>query len=206
MARTKGDKRGKYADKEVFTTGEVAEICKVSVHTIIRCFDSGKLKGYRLPGSQFRRITRESLIQFMKENNIPLDLLEEGKKRILIVDDDPMIIDMLKEILTADGRFEIETASSGYEAGMLTQSFKPHLILLDYLLPDINGNVVCKTIRQNPSFADTKIVFVSGLINPDEVEELKKAGADDFIRKPFDVNDLIRRIERLLEIPEKTQR
>ncbi len=198
MGKSDKDKRSRYADKEVFTTGEVADICKVSVHTIIRCFDSGKLQGYRLPGSQFRRITRDSLMKFMKENNIPLDLLEQGKKRILIVDDDPMVVDMLREILESHGGFEVESASTGYEAGILTQSFKPHLILLDYLLPDINGNVVCKTIRENPAFSDMKIIFVSGVVDPDDVEQLKKVGADDFIKKPFDVNDLIRRIEELL--------
>ena len=57
--------------KTVFTTGEAARICKVSQQTIIRCFDNGTLKGFRVPGSRFRRIPREQLFQFMKENGIP---------------------------------------------------------------------------------------------------------------------------------------
>ena len=65
--------------KTVFTTGEAAKICKVSQQTIIRCFDSGQLKGFRVPGSRFRRIPRELLYKFMKENGIPTDALESGK-------------------------------------------------------------------------------------------------------------------------------
>jgi excisionase family DNA binding protein len=76
-------------DKQVFTTGEAAEICKISQQTIIRCFDSGRLHGFRVPGSRFRRIPRDELIRFMRENNIPADRLEGSQKRILVVDDDP---------------------------------------------------------------------------------------------------------------------
>jgi len=187
-----------YSGKQVFTTGEVAEICKVSQQTIIRCFDSGKLQGFRVPGSKFRRIPRESLVQFMKENDIPLDLLETGKKRILIVDDDPAIVEMLQDVLVRDGRFDVRSTSTGYEAGILTQAFNPDLILLDYLLPDINGNVVCRTIRDNSQFSDVRVIFVSGVVNPDEVEQIMKAGADDFIQKPFNVEKLIDRISELL--------
>jgi len=187
-----------YSDKQVFTTGEVAEICHVSQQTIIRCFDSGKLQGFRVPGSRFRRIPRDSLVEFMKDNDVPLDLLESGRKRVLIVDDDVAIVDMLQDVLAHDGRFEVKATKTGYEAGILTQSFNPDLILLDYLLPDINGNVVCRTIRENPAFKGVKIIFVSGVVNPDEVEELRKIGADDFIKKPFNVEKLIERMVELL--------
>jgi excisionase family DNA binding protein len=70
--------------KTVFTTGEAAKICKVSQQTIIRCFDSGQLKGFRVPGSRFRRIPRDVLYKFMKENGIPTDALESGKRKALI--------------------------------------------------------------------------------------------------------------------------
>jgi DNA-binding response OmpR family regulator len=136
----------------------------------------------------------------MKENDIPLDQLDSGKRKILIVDDDPAITEMLQDVLERDGRFEVKATNTGYEAGILTQSFNPDLLLLDYLLPDINGNVVCKTIRENAAFSHIKIVFVSGVVNPDEVEQLMKAGANDFIKKPFDVEKLINRVAELLKI------
>ena len=132
--------------KDLFTTGEAAEICKISQQTIIRCFDAGRLEGFRVPGSRFRRIPRQSLVKFMKENKIPLDAIESGKRKVLIVDDDAEIIELIVDVLSRDGRFETKTASSGYEAGMATQQFRPELILLDYMLPDVNGNVVCQTM------------------------------------------------------------
>jgi excisionase family DNA binding protein len=190
--------------KELFTTGEAAEICRVSQQTIIRCFDAGRLEGFRVPGSRFRRIPRECLMKFMKGNSIPLDGLETGKKRILVVDDDAEIVDLLVEVLTRDGRFDVKTATSGYEAGIQTQRFRPDCILLDYMLPDVNGNVVCHTIRKNPEFENIRIIIVSGVIKQEEIDQLLKSGAQDFIKKPFDINDLINRICATLEMLQKT--
>jgi excisionase family DNA binding protein len=186
--------------KTVFTTGEAAEICKVSQQTIIRCFDSGRLRGFRVPGSRFRRIPREALIQFMKDNGIPPDALESGKSRILVVDDDPEIVELFVDVLERDGRFEVRTAGTGYDAGMQTQEFRPDLVILDYMLPDVNGNLVCQRIRANPEFEHTRIIIVSGVVNQDEINDLLKAGADDFVKKPFNIEKLIERIGQLLNV------
>jgi len=186
--------------KDLFTTGEAAEICRVSQQTIIRCFDAGRLEGFRVPGSRFRRIPRQNLVRFMKENNIPLDAIESGKRKILIVDDDAEIVELLEEVLERDGRFEVKTASSGYEAGMATEKFRPELILLDYMLPDVNGNVVCQTIRKNPEFENIKIIIVSGVVKQDEISQLIKSGAEDFIRKPFNITELTDKITAVLQI------
>jgi len=188
------------SDKQVFTTGEAAELCKISQQTIIRCFDSGRLKGFRVPGSRFRRIPREELIRFMKGNGIPTDQLESGKRKILVVDDDSEILELFQDVLTSDGRFEIKTAGTGYDAGLLTESFRPDLILLDYMLPDINGNVVCQRIRNNPDLEHTKVIIVSGVVNQDEIDELLGAGADEFIKKPFNIEQLMQRVSDLLAL------
>jgi excisionase family DNA binding protein len=184
--------------KDLFTTGEAAEVCRVSQQTIIRCFDSGRLEGFRVPGSKFRRIPRQSLIKFMRENHIPIDHLDSGKKKVLIVDDDAEIVELIADVLTRDGRFEIKTASSGYEAGISTQQFRPDLILLDYMLPDVNGNVVCQTIRKNLEFENTKIIIVSGVVKQDEIDQLLKSGAEGFIKKPFNIDELISKVTTVL--------
>ena len=186
--------------KDLFTTGEAAEICRVSQQTIIRCFDAGRLEGFRVPGSKFRRIPRQNLVRFMKDNNIPLDAIESGKRKILIVDDDTEIVELLEDVLDRDGRFEVKTASSGYEAGMATEKFRPELILLDYMLPDVNGNIVCQAIRRNPEFENIKIIIVSGVVKEDEIAQLIKSGAEDFIRKPFNITELTDKITAVLQI------
>ena len=160
----KGNGAEDWANKQVFTTGEAADICKVSQQTIIRCFDSGRLQGFRVPGSKFRRIPRAELLRFMKANDIPTDVLESTRKRILVVDDDEQIVELFLDVLGRDDRFDVRSAGTGYDAGMLTEQFKPHLILLDYMLPDINGNVVCDRVRANPDLASPKIIIVSGVV------------------------------------------
>ena len=185
--------------KPVYTTGEVAEICNLSQQTIIRCFDSGQLEGFRVPGSKFRRIPRDKLIKFMKDNNIPLNGIENDRIRVLVVDDDPEVLELFVDVLKSDGRFEIATAQTGYDAGMLTQKFRPDVVVLDYLLPDINGDKVCRTIRQDPELSKIKILVISGMANPTEVDAILAAGADDFIKKPFNIENFIERMVRLVK-------
>lgn len=186
------------AGKKVFTTGEAARLCKVSQQTIIRCFDAGRLNGFRVPGSKFRRIPREELLRFMRENEIPTDALDAGRVRVLMVDDDAEIVSLVEEWLGEDGRFEVRSARTGYDAGMETERFRPNIILLDYMLPDINGNIVCRRVRENEALAGTKVLVVSGVVEADEVERLMEAGADGFVKKPFDLRELVGRIESLL--------
>lgn len=183
--------------KTVFTTGEVADICGISQQTVIRCFDNGRLKGFRVPGSKFRRIPREALLAFMKSNQIPLERLDSGKRRVLVVDDDPVLLDMMRDLLSRDGRFDVRITSSGYDAGLLTAQFRPDVIVLDYMLPDINGQQVCKRIRSNPDMADVFIVIISGVVRQSEIDELLRAGANAFMKKPFDIHQLIEKIAEL---------
>lgn len=186
--------------KTVYTTGEAARICKVSQQTIIRCFDSGQLKGFRVPGSRFRRIPRETLQKFMKENGIPTDALDSGKREVLLVDDDTDLIDVMLNALNNDGRFEVRIANNGFDAGMMVKEYRPELIVLDVMLPDINGREVCQRVRGDNQLEEVKIICISGMVEPDKVDELKAAGANDFLQKPFDVDELIDRMCVLLEM------
>ncbi|MFP6753040.1 MAG: response regulator [Pirellulaceae bacterium] len=188
------------AQKTVFTTGEAAKICKVSQQTIIRCFDNGSLKGFRVPGSRFRRIPRDQLYSFMKENKIPTDALESGKRKVLIVDDDVELVELLKDVFDRDSRFEIRTANNGFDAGMQVKDFKPDLMVLDVMLPDINGKEVCQRVRSDKKMDEVKIICISGMVEQDKISELTDAGADDFMNKPFTVDSLLERACELLEI------
>ncbi len=186
--------------KTVFTTGEAAKICKVSQQTIIRCFDNGSLKGFRVPGSRFRRIPRDQLYAFMKDNGIPTDALESGKRKVLIVDDDQELVELMVDVFARDGRFEIRTANNGFDAGMYVKEFRPDLVVLDVMLPDINGREVCQRVRNDPTMGAVKIICISGMVERDKIAELHAAGADDFMNKPFAVDSLLDRGCDLLEI------
>ncbi len=186
--------------KTVFTTGEAAKICKVSQQTIIRCFDNGQLKGFRVPGSRFRRIPRDALYRFMRDNGIPTDALESGKRKVLLVDDDPDLVEMIQKVLEDDGRFEVRTANNGFDAGMMVKEYRPELIVLDVMLPDINGREVCQRVRSDSTMDSVRIICISGMVEEDKIEDLRAAGANDFLHKPFEIEQLVERMCQLLDM------
>lgn len=190
--------------KTVFTTGEAAKICKVSQQTIIRCFDSGQLKGFRVPGSKFRRIPRDLLYKFMKENGIPTDALESGKRKALVVDDDQELVELIRDVLEADGRFEVRTANNGFDAGMMVKEYHPDVVVLDVMLPDINGKEVCQRIRSDVTLSDVKVICISGMVEKDKIDDLLSAGANDFVQKPFEVEQLLDHMCRQLDMETST--
>lgn len=188
--------------KLVFTTGEVAELCKLSLHTIIRCFDGDRLQGYRVPGSRFRRIPRESLLKFMEENNIPIpeELRAPSKTRVLIVDDDEPLLEMLHEYFSEVEEFELEVARTGFDAGAKTLSFMPDVILLDIMLPDINGKDVLRSIKSNAKTSRIRVVAVSGMIEQEKIKELYDCGIELYVPKPFDLSELVQTVKRIARV------
>ena len=192
-------------DQEVFTTGEVARICNVTIRTVIRWIDSGRLKGYRIPGSRDRRVTRRELVRFLRRHDLPLGPLDPraGLKRILVVDDEPEVLELIRPTLESLAGVEVHTATNGYEAGTKTVALRPDLLLIDYNLGDVTGVDVARTVRTDPDLAGIKIVCMSGFLTPDEVAGVLEQGIDGFVAKPFDLEDLKRRAAGILEIDEE---
>lgn len=185
--------------RKVFTTGQVAKICKVAPRTVSKWFDSGRLRGYRIPGSQDRRIPRENLIRFLKEHGMPLgELEEEGWHKILIIGADKMFIDKLKNLLPEDDDYKYEVANSGFEAGIQAESFHPDTIIIDLAMGRSEGLQIVQNLRRNPAYAETLII---GLALEDEAhpDNLKNFGFNDVFKKPFDVALLGKRIASLVE-------
>jgi len=185
--------------KKVFTTGQVAKICKVAPRTVSKWFDSGRLRGYRIPGSQDRRIPREQLIKFLKEHGMPLgELEEEGLHKILIIGADKLFIDRLRELLPESDDYKYELANSGFEAGIQAESFHPDTIIIDLAMGRSEALQIAANLRRNPSYEQTTIV---ALANEDEAapETLTTHGFTDAFKKPFDVALLSERIGTLVE-------
>jgi DNA-binding response OmpR family regulator len=120
------------------------------------------------------------------------------------VDDDEDLVELLVEAFEKDGRFEIRTANNGFGAGMLVKEFRPDLVVLDVMLPDINGKEVCQRVRSDSNLDAVKIICISGMVEQDKVADLKAAGANDFLQKPFSVDKLLDRACSLLEIERAT--
>jgi len=187
--------------KEVYTTGQVAGICNVTIRTVIKWFESGRLKGYKIPGSKDRRIPHESLVEFMQQNGLPLKGLEgPGRRRILIADDDEAIVTLLGAQLSELGLFEVHSAASAYQAGLMTAQLRPHVLLLDYQFGDATGEEVAKMIRQNPDLATVKIIVMSAFLSDEEAARLLKEGVDDYLKKPFQFAELKERLLRVLAL------
>jgi excisionase family DNA binding protein len=187
-------------EKEVLTTGEVAKICNVAPRTVSKWFDSGALKGYRIPGSRDRRIPTSELIRFMKAHHMPIDGLMTGRTRVLLVDGDKEVTDTLMKILTEQTSYDIRVATTGFSAGMEAERFKPHVLLLDIHLGDGDARQVADMVRKSENLQFTRIVAMSGKLTDGQITGLKSQGFDTFLKKPFQVRQLVEAIESATNI------
>lgn len=189
-----------FGPNDVLTTGQVARICSVAPRTVSKWFDTGKLRGYRIPGSKDRRIPFQQLVRFMRAHGIPLGDLDTGQTRVLIIDDDNDLLDLLGKALTQDDRYAVRVSTCGFEAGAVAQQFRPHAILVDVSLPDVDTAKLCHYVRGNDDLQATKLVATSGAMTDVEIESLRRDGFDGFLSKPFDVRQVIRAIEEAVAI------
>ncbi|MCD4678035.1 MAG: response regulator [Desulfobacula sp.] len=119
------------------------------------------------------------------------------KKKILIVDDEPNIIVPL-EFLMKQNNYDVRTAQTGEKAMDLISSWKPDLILLDIMLPGMDGYEVCQKIRQEKEFNQTRIVFLSAMARSIDIAKGMGLAADDYITKPFATDYVVSKIKELL--------
>jgi excisionase family DNA binding protein len=184
--------------KNVLTTGDVAKICNVAPRTVSKWFDSGQLKGYRIPGSKDRRIPVSELIRFMKVNNMPATSLAAGKTRVLIVDSDAG--SALAEALQSRVDYEVQTARSNFEGGLVALKFAPHVLLVSLLAEGIDAADICKTIRDNEELQTTKVIALANRLTESESEALLRKGFDGYISNPADAAEVIDKIEEATAI------
>lgn len=184
--------------KKVFTTGQVAKICKVAPRTVSKWFDSGRLVGYRIPGSQDRRIPRDNLIRFLKEHQMPLgDLEEEALSKVLVIGTDRMLIDKIKNLLPEADDYKVEVAHSGFEAGIQAESFHPDAIVLDLSMGRSEGLQITANLRRNNTYDN---VIILGLAAEDEADPdgLTHHGFSEVFKKPFDPQLLAERLRSMI--------
>ncbi len=180
--------------KEVLTTGEVARICCVAPRTVSKWFDSGQLRGYRIPGSRDRRIPLDQLIRFMKDNGIPLtrlSMIEERTRRVLLVAAESRgFVKALTDALQTD-HLQFETAKNDFQAGLQIGKFNPHVILLDIQAETIDVDKILNTLRSDPLSAGVKIVALAGRISPRQRQVLLRKGFDAVLTEPYNPEDVL---------------
>lgn len=183
-------------EKDVLTTGEVAKLCNVAPRTVSKWFDTGQLKGYRIPGSKDRRIPVSQLLRFMKDHNIPFDGVTGGKTRVLVVDDEPEVVEALERVLGEQANYEVRTADSAFLAGVEAERFKPHVMLLDLHLNDGDTREVAGMIRRDDELSLTRVIAMSGKLSDAQLAGLRSEGFESSLKKPFSVRQAVEIIEQ----------
>lgn len=179
-----------------YTTSDVARICNVHRNTIIGCIRKGQLKIYRTPGGH-ARIAREDLIDFCRKRGLPIDLEESRNDKVLVVDDDPLLAKVIKAGLEKAG-YRVMIGGNGYDAGFLTVDWKPDIMLLDIMLPDVNGDQVARRVRESKQTRDLPIIGMSAVSDQSRIDALLEAGANEFLPKPFEISELKARIVKAI--------
>jgi excisionase family DNA binding protein len=183
-------------DKEYYSTGELAAACHVTKHTIITAIEKSDLRASQTPGGH-NRIPREEAMRFLKKHNIISQ--DNDNFKILVVDDEDFVYGIMAQ-LYSDANYEITHAVSGYEAGKLAERIRPDLILLDIKLPDIDGREVCRHIREEDFGKHCAILAVSAIRDPKQIEDIRRAGIDDYLAKPFTVDSLQEKVNSFMSV------
>lgn len=136
-----------------------------------------------------------ALVKFMKTHHIPMDGLQSGQKRVLIVDDESNIVEVLEKMLAEQAHYEVRSTHSGFASGVECERFKPHVLLLDMHLGDVRGEDVLKLVRSNDDLTLTKVIAMSGKLTDGQAQHLIQNGFDGFLKKPFHVRRVIEAIE-----------
>jgi excisionase family DNA binding protein len=185
---------------EVLTMSQASELCRVSIRTIINWVEAGHIRSYKTVGGH-RRIQKEDLIKFMCDHDMPLPSEEKRdvRKKILVIDDDKIIVKTIVMALEEDEHgYDVMSAADGFEAGLQLAYFKPDLVILDIMMPDINGYEVCKRIRSNNETKCIKVIVLSAYLDEETFAKMKGYGADVCYSKPLLLPDLKVEVAKLL--------
>jgi excisionase family DNA binding protein len=182
------------------TTGRVAAACQVTIPTVKRWIREGHLAAFQTAGGHYR-ITEEELERFRTAQKMPvIPAGPEEPPRILVVDDDPLLLSMLNDFFTSEGRYKVEVAQDGYEGLIKVGSFHPDVLILDIRMPGLDGFQVCRRVKADPGSRGTRILVLTGHAHGDTAVRILQAGADVFLQKPVQLAKLRAEVHRLIGV------
>ncbi len=183
------------------TTGDIASYCEVTNAAVLKWIDSGKLPVFTTPGGHYR-ILRSDFRDFLIRHGMFIDEGYFGKgrskKRILIVDDEPTVVTFIEGALLLEGKYDLATAADGFDAGQQVVTFNPDLIILDIMLPGMDGFEVCRRVKTDSGTRHIKILAITGFATEENVRRILHTGADDYLAKPLKLQDLQVKVAELL--------
>lgn len=188
--------------EKLFGTQEIAKMCQVAQGTVIRWIKEGKLPASSTAGGH-NRVRSKDLLQFLTDLRlpIPVELRKSEQKRILIVDDEINLRNLVRWVIEQNfSNILIEEAEEGFIAGWKAHDFLPDLVILDLMLPGMDGFRVCQFIRSFPQFQNVKIIAISAIMDGEIEKKFKDYGAQDVLAKPFDPDILKEKICKHLNL------
>ena len=187
--------------KTYLTTGEIGKVLHVTRVTVYRWIKLRQLRAVRVYKGKYR-VSKNDFAGFLRQhdlhNQVSSGMVTTPTVKILIIDDEPNVVVAVKTFLgKANPHYHIAGATSGFEAGQLVNSFRPDVVILDLLMPGVDGFSVCRKIKSDPHTRKTRIIAVTTCSSRENLEKIRKEGADIVLTKPFDYQKLLSSVEKL---------
>jgi excisionase family DNA binding protein len=182
----------KSKQKTHLTPNEVAELLMVNPVTVRQWAARGLLRSLTTPGGH-RRFLLSDVEEFARSRGATPAARRSGRPdRVLIVDDDLNLSRLIQGLIQQrDANVATEIANDGFEAGVKVEAFRPHALVLDLMMPGIDGFEVCRRLRARPTLNHIRIVTVTGFASRENVDRILAAGADACLEKPLDSERLL---------------
>ncbi len=184
--------------KDVLTTGQVAKICNVAPRTVSKWFDGGQLSGYRIPGSRDRRIPLSQLVSFMRIHGMPLNGLETGTTRVLVLEADGAVDKLIREASSADNGLHVSCTKTAFEAGVAAENVKPSVLVVDVSLPDVRPEQLRRDLRTHAGLEPIKLIATSTAMSDSEGQQMLQAGFDAYLKKPFSARQFLDAVNQVI--------
>lgn len=182
--------------KDYFTTHETAKFLSVTPTTVIQWIKEKRINAVRTLGGH-RRVSKHEIDKVLKKYHSSSN--EITKKRILIIDDDKSVREGLKAVFEKE-EFLADVANDGFEAGTFFLQNIPDIVILDLIMPGMDGFRTCKFIKSNKEFKKVKILVLTGYPSKENIKKSMRAGADKVIAKPVDNKMILNEAGKLLGI------
>ena len=172
--------------KLYLTPSQVADLFMVTAAAVRLWAEKGELKALMTPGGH-RRFLKTDMLEFARSRNLHLKEIKSNKQRVLIIDDDKQFSGYLLKLLEQySDQFDVDVANDGFNAGIKVPEFKPDIVLLDFMMPGLDGFQVCQHLMASKYGKSIRVIAMTGYHTLENIEQILAAGAEACLYKPID--------------------